>query len=265
VPYRILVPSGGRSQDLDQLVELGALDLELTEDGGFAVLMPDRVTPAQAADLLGVDDLTVAPAVPRDSGSVWMLSPRPLHIGRLRIVPDGPHAEPGGLRLIDGAAFGTGFHPTTALCLQFLDEIVGDGSPDAVLDVGIGSGILALSALMLGVPHAVGIDLDEIALSVSARNADLNGLRDRLRLVRGGPEGLAGAWPLVLANVLAAPLMEMAPSLVRRVGRHGQLMLSGIPASLEGDVERIYRRLGMLRARVATRAGWVALLLRASW
>jgi ribosomal protein L11 methyltransferase len=76
---------------------------------------------------------------------------------------------------------------------------------------------------------------------------------------------VTGTWPLVLANVLAAPLVEMAPALVRRVGHHGQLVLSGIPASVEGDVDRAYRQLGMRRVGVRTRAGWVALLLHASW
>jgi ribosomal protein L11 methyltransferase len=265
MPYRLSIHQPTAGTQLDQLVDLGAIDIELTDTGVLVALMPDRVAPEAVAEALGPLDIVVSPAVARDEGSVWMLTPHALRIGRLRIVPARAAPDPGALRLIDGTAFGTGFHPTTALCLQLLDEIVGDESPEAVLDVGIGSGILALSALTLGVTHAVGIDFDETAVSVSARNADLNGLRDRLRLVRGGPEGLSGAWPLVLANVLAAPLMEMAPTLVRRVGHHGELMLSGIPASLESEVERIYRRLGMHRVRVVTRAGWVALLLRASW
>jgi len=84
-------------------------------------------------------------------------------------------------------------------------------------------------------------------------------------LRRGGPEAVTGTWPLVLANVLPGPLIEMAPDLVRRVGRHGQLVLSGIPSSVEADVDRGYRHLGMHRLRVKSRAGWVALVLQASW
>jgi ribosomal protein L11 methyltransferase len=134
-----------------------------------------------------------------------------------------------------------------------------------MLDVGTGSGILALAALLLGVPRATGIDLDADALPFAARNAELNGLGDRLHLVHGGPDALAGTWPLVMANVLAAPLIEMAPLLVRRLGHHGELVLSGIPASLERDVTKAYTRLGMTRIRATARGGWVALLLRASW
>jgi ribosomal protein L11 methyltransferase len=87
--------------------------------------------------------------------------------------------------------------------------------------------VLALGALMMGVPHALGIDLDEGALRVAAQNARINAMRERLRLARGGPDSVIGTWPLVVANVLAAPLIEMAPTLVRRVGRHGHLLLSG--------------------------------------
>ena len=76
---------------------------------------------------------------------------------------------------------------------------------------------------------------------------------------------MTGTWPLVLANVLPAPLIEMAPALVRRVGHHGQLVLSGIPSSVERDVDQAYCRLGMRRVRAKSRAGWVALGLRASW
>jgi ribosomal protein L11 methyltransferase len=265
VPYRIQVSHGVHEQSLDRLVELGALDVELTADGGLAALLPDGVTPAQAAEVLGIGELTVTPAIARDAGSVWMLSPRPMHIGRLHIVPEHAEGDAGCLRLLDGPAFGTGFHPTTALCLELLDEIVHERCPGSLLDVGTGSGILALSALMLGVPRATAIDLDAVALTFAERNAHLNGLRGRLHLVHGGPDEIAGTWPLVVANILAAPLIEMAPALVRRVGHHAELVLSGIPASLERDVAEAYTHLGMVRLRATTCRGWVALLLRASW
>jgi ribosomal protein L11 methyltransferase len=134
-----------------------------------------------------------------------------------------------------------------------------------LLDVGTGSGVLALGALMLGVPRAVGIDIDRHALSSAARNARVNGLEDRLQLTHGGPESVGGTWPLVVANLLAAPLIEMAPAIVRRIGHHGRLILSGIPASVEREVDLAYRGLGLQPAAVKTRAGWVALAMYASW
>jgi ribosomal protein L11 methyltransferase len=167
--------------------------------------------------------------------------------------------------LVDSAAFGTGLHATTALCIEAIEEAIQAGPPNAVLDVGTGSGVLALGALRMGVPRAVGIDVDDAALRVAAENARINGLGDRLQLMRGGPEVVPGTWPLVLANILAAPLIEMAPALVRRVGRHGRLVLSGIPASVEPDVDEAFCRLGMRRMHVRSRAGWRALVLQASW
>jgi ribosomal protein L11 methyltransferase len=266
VPYRVDLHNVA-DDALDRLIELGAIDAECSRQGEIAALMPDSVAPEQVADALGVDvdDISVSPATGRDAGSVWVLSPRPIRIGRLTIVPAHTEAEPGALRLVDAAAFGTGLHPTTALCLEVLDEEVLIATPDAVLDVGTGSGVLALAALMLGVPRALAIDIDDEALRVASENARLNAIDERLQLLRGVPEAVTGTWPLVLANVLAAPLIEMAPVLVRRVGHHGQLVLSGIPSSAERDVDQAYCRLGMRRVRAKSRAGWVALVLRASW
>jgi ribosomal protein L11 methyltransferase len=264
VPYRVDIVHAGDAV-LDRLVELGALDVERSPGGGIAALMPDGVAPEHLARALGVNDVSISPAVGRDAGSVWILSPRPTRVGRLRIVPAYAGAEPGVLRLIDSAAFGTGLHPTTAMCLEAIEEALQPSMPGALLDVGTGSGVLALAALLMGVPRALGLDIDAEALRAAAENAQLNALDRRLRLVRGGPDAVAGTWPLVVANLLAAPLVELAPVLVRRVGHHGRLVLSGIPPSLEPDVDRAYRRLGMHHVRAQSRAGWSALVLQASW
>jgi len=263
VPYRVDLHTAS-DEVLDRLVELGALDAERSHDGGLAALMPDSVLPEQLASALGVNGISVSPAVARDAGSIWVLRPRPIRIGRLSIVPADGDAEPGVLKLVDATAFGTGLHPTTALCLEALDESVQHDHPDAVLDVGTGSGVLALAALMMGVPRATAVDIDREALRVAAENARINALADRIELMEG-VEQVTGTWPLVLANVLAAPLIEMAPVLVRRIGHQGRLVLSGVPSSVEPDVERAYCRLGMRRVRVTARAGWIALVLQASW
>ena len=250
MPYR-LETSSGAADALNRLIDLGALDVEMSGTR-ITALMPDSVTPAQVSTTLSSADVVTSEARARDAGSVWVLSPRPVHVaGRV-------------LHLIDAEAFGTGQHPTTALCLEALQDAL-PARPERVLDVGTGSGVLALAALLLGVPHAAGIDIEAEALRVAAENARLNGVHERLQLTPGGPEALTGTWPLVLANVLAAPLIEMAPALVRRVGHHGRLVLSGIPESVEPDVSHTYRRLGMHRVGVSSRGGWVALVLHASW
>src|SRR6185369_9363841 len=237
---------------LDRLVQLGALDVEAIGNG-LAAIMPDSVTPDAVEHALGVTSVEVSPAIGRDNESVWLLSPRPLRIGNVL------------LRLTDSTAFGTGHHPTTALCIEALEDALTVAIPYSLLDVGTGSGILALAALAMGVPRAVGLDIDAVALNIAAENARMNNLADRLQLKLGGPDVVNGIWPLVVANVLAAPLIEMAPILVRRVGSHGRLILSGIPWSIEPEVLRSYTRLGMWHIRTETRAGWAVLVLQASW
>lgn len=264
MPYRIDVAAAFDGA-VERLIELGALDVECAPDGALAALMPDSVSEAELMRVLGGAGIAIAPAIGRDADSVWLLTPRPIQVGGVRILPAHMEAEPGAIRLVDAPAFGTGRHPTTQLCIEALRDIVTFSHPDAVLDVGTGSGVLALAALTLGVPRALGTDIDAEALRTAAENARLNGLAARLALARGGPESVAGAWPLVLANVLAAPLIEMAPSLVRRVGHHGRVVLSGIPSSVEGEVEQACRRLGMHRLESRTRGGWVALVMQATW
>lgn len=263
MPYRIDLRGAGDAA-FDRLVALGALDVEMTGES-VAALMPDSITPEEIAGALGTTVVSVSPAVGRDDGSVWILSPRPVQIGRLRIVPSAMPADARTVRLIDSAVFGTALHPTTALCLQMLDELLQAAVPVSVLDVGTGSGVLALAALALGVPRAAAIDVDVEAVRVAAANARINDVRARLAVSVGGPDSVAGTFPLVLANVRAAPLIEMAPVLVRRVGHYGRLVLSGIPQSVEPDVARAYRHLGMRQADAKTRGGWVALLMQATW
>jgi len=263
VPYRVDI-SGPPSDALDLLVQLGALDLEPVGDG-LAALLPDAVAPETVAGLLGGAQVRVSAAVARDNGSVWMLSARPVRVGGLVIAPPDAEAAVDVLRLADSAAFGTGHHPTTALCVEALGEIVSGECPDSMLDVGTGSGILALASLKMGVPQAVGLDIDPAALEAARQNAWLNGLAERLRLVPGGPDAAEGNWPLVAANVLAAPLIEMAPVLVRRLGSRGRLLLSGIPYSLEAEVRHAYEHLGMRHTGSKTRAGWALVTAQASW
>jgi ribosomal protein L11 methyltransferase len=245
-------------------VELGALDVESVNDG-LAAILPDAVTQDTVARTLGGAGVTLSPAVARDSDSVWLVNQRAVRIGSLLITPPEVAAPPGALRLTDSNAFGTGHHPTTALCIEVLEDILGVEPVASLLDVGTGSGILALAALKMGIPQAVGLDVDVDALEIAAENARLNDLADRLQLVHGGLDNVSGLWPLVVANVLAAPLIQMMPLLVRRVESHGRMILSGIPRSVESEVRNRYEHLGMRHIGSKERSGWVMLMARASW
>lgn len=263
MPYRLDIP-GATDTVLDRLVDLGALDVE-SSGAGIAALMPDHVAPADVARLLDGRAVTTSVATARDNGSVWLLAPRVARAGRLVVAPPGVPADPDAIRIEDAGAFGTGHHPTTRLCLEALEDEIRAAPPARLLDVGTGSGILAIAALRLGVPRVVGVDLDDEALAAAARNARLNGVADRLRLVRGGPEALAGAWPLLVANILAAPLIALAPALARRLARRGTLILSGIADALESEVRVACERSGLQVVRTAAQGGWIALVARASW
>lgn len=263
LPYRLDI-AGPPPDALDLLVQCGALDIEPVPDG-LAALLPDSVLPERVAAALGGARVAVSAVIARDNGSVWLLRPRAVRIGSVLITSPEENVPPTALRLIDAPAFGTGHHPTTALCIETLEEILTSERPDSMLDVGTGSGILALTALRMGVGQAVGLDLDAEALNVAAENAHLNQLADRLQLVLGGPAAAKGTWPLVVANVLAAPLMDMAPVLVRRLARGGRLVLSGIPCSLESEVRQAYQHCGVQPIGSKIRAGWTALIAQASW
>jgi len=263
MPYRVDIPAV-TPDVLDRLVALGALDVEQVDEC-IAAILPDGVPPEMVKSALGVPGAIFSPAVARDDESVWLLSPRTIRIGSVLVATPDAVAPPGALRLHESNAFGTGHHPTTAMCIEALEEILMAGDVDSVLDVGTGSGILAIAALTMGVPRAVGVDIDAGALEIAAGNAHLNNVADRLQFVLGGPEALDGKWPVVVANVLAAPLIDMAPVLVQRLGSRGSLVLSGIACSLESEVRRAYQHFGIRHKRSETRAGWAVVIAEASW
>jgi len=142
------------------------------------------------------------------------------------------------VRLDPGLAFGSGTHPTTALCLQWLDSL--DLNKKAVLDYGCGSGILALAALKLGAQAAVGVDNDPQALSASVDNAERNGVGKKLRVYLPDDEPVA-TYPVVVANILASALDALAEKLAARVAAGGVIALSGI---LHGQEEALLQRYG---------------------
>ena len=139
MPYRIDI-SSPPADAFEQLVQLGALDIETTPQG-IAAIIPDGVTLDDAKCALGVESVAISPAVSRDSGSVWQLSPRAIRIGSVSIVPEAM-ALPGALRLTESTIFGTGHHPTTGLCIEAIEEALTINIPDSILDVGTGSGDL---------------------------------------------------------------------------------------------------------------------------
>lgn len=245
-------------------MQLGALDVDAVQ-GGIAAILPDSVSKGTLAETLGAPGVRISAAIARDDGSTWLVNPQVVRVGTGLVISPESAVQAGTLRMTDSTAFGTGHHPTTALCIEAIEEILTLERVTGILDVGTGSGILALTALARGVPQAVALDVDPSALEAAANNARLNGMAERLRLVLGSAGDVEGSWPLVVANVLTAPLIEMAPHLVRRVGHRGRLILSGISWSLEAEVRQTYQHLGMRHVSSETRGGWTMLVTQASW
>lgn len=188
----------------------------------------------------------------------WMDNFQPMRFGRrLWIVPSwhaAPEPDAVNLLLDPGLAFGTGTHPTTALCLQWLDGQALEGC--SVLDFGCGSGILAIAALLLGAERAVGTDIDPQALEASRDNASRNGIdpaRFPLYLPQDLPDEQAD---VVVANILAGPLVQLAPQITARVKHGGRLALSGILAEQADEVRAAYAEAFELDP-TAEQDGWV--------
>ena len=172
----------------------------------------------------------------------WMDDFQPMRFGeRLWIVPswsDPPQPDAVNLKLDPGLAFGTGTHDTTALCLEWLEQTDLDGRQ--VLDFGCGSGVLAIAALLLGAERALGTDIDHQALTASADNATANGVADGLTLCQPNDMPAGFQCDLLVANILAAPLIELAPVLAGRCRPGAPMALSGILADQAQSVRDAY-------------------------
>ena len=159
---------------------------------------------------------------------------------RLWIVPswhEPPSSEAINIRLDPGVAFGTGSHPTTHLCLQWLDTHVTNA--DTVLDYGCGTGILAIAAKRLGAKSVTGTDIDPQAVEAARENAVHNDAEADFRLPADMPEG---QYDVVVANILSNPLKLLAPALLGRVKKGGALVLSGVLARQAEEVIEVYRK-----------------------
>jgi ribosomal protein L11 methyltransferase len=235
-------------------------------DDGLAAEAIDHTERAlwhlQAFGLRPVGDLHVRSVEDRDWTEAWRAGYEPQRIGRLLIVPSWlktPATDDDVvLRLDPGMAFGTGLHPTTRACLTLLQRV--GPMPARVLDVGSGSGILGLAALALGAATVDAIDTDPVAVEATVANAAANGLDGRLRARAGSlDEPCTDPYPLVLANLVAAVLIELAPRLVAHTAAGGTLLASGIIAERSAEVAAALSRAGLHETDRIDDGEWVSL------
>ncbi|HEX7473805.1 MAG TPA: 50S ribosomal protein L11 methyltransferase [Candidatus Limnocylindrales bacterium] len=227
----------------------------------------------QAFGLRPIGDLTTRVVHEADWAQAWKAFFPVLHIGRRVVIRPTwrRHRRAAGeivIALDPGMAFGTGLHPTTRLCLQGLERLADEGrlahgsardGSARVLDVGIGSGILAIAAGLFGAGELVGVDPDPIAVDASVANARRNHLARRLRVRAGSLPSGSGPFDVVLANLIASLLVALAPQLRDELRPGGTLLASGIFVEREPEVRAAFAEVGLRVVDRGSETDWVAL------
>lgn len=165
------------------------------------------------------------------------------------------------LSIDPGAAFGTGTHATTSLCLELLEGYVTDKS--RVLDIGSGSGILSIGAILLGAEHADGVDIDAAAVKVANENAEINGVSDKTNYIVGDlAEKISGKYDIVCANIVADVIIRLLENVDNYMEKDAVLITSGIIDSREKDVTTAFQKFGFSIEKRLTRDNWCAFVCK---
>jgi ribosomal protein L11 methyltransferase len=247
----------------DTLFGFGALGIEERDgaDGAVVLLagMPDEGAATRASAT--VDGARVEPILDDGWADAWRAWARPVHIGSLLVQPEWlpgqPHDDTTTVLVLDpGRAFGSGAHETTRLALA---EVVARTRPGArVLDVGCGSGVLGVAAAMVAGAEVVAIDVDRYAVDVTNDNAARNAVS---HLVHASTTPLASfdePFDIVVANILAVTLREIAADIARLVAPHGVVILSGMLEQQADSVDHVYGSHGLSRVASTSAGEWVA-------
>lgn len=196
--------------------------------------------------------------------SVFRSQHRPVRISdRLVIRP--AWCDPVGSRdliLDPGLAFGTGSHFTTRMCLELLDSLQGVPEGARMLDLGTGSGILAIAGAFLGLGDILAVDVDPMAVEVAAGNVEGNHVADVIRVKRGSLEEAEGAYEIITANLSGSLLMKLAEEICPHLAVNGHLIVSGIMADEREDVITTFVRCGLQTEKIVQEDEWVAALYR---
>jgi len=223
----------------------------------------EELRQAPEAELYGTLEITVCDLPEEDWQSGWKQYYKPIHVGRLVVVPmweDYTATQGETVMKIDpGMAFGTGAHETTRLCLKALTQV--DLAGKSLLDVGCGSGILSIGGVLLGAKDAFGCDIDQLAVEVAKRNAALNGLMERTAYAAGDLLSVVhGQYPIVVANIVADVILTLLKDLHRVLLPGGLFVASGIIDTRKDELLDGIRAAGLTVLSVEEERGWVAIL-----
>ena len=244
-------------------------------DQGFTTVAAVRIAmadlkkehPEYAPLLMTMDGIEDA-----DWENNWKAFYKPMEIGeRLIVIPDWEEADPHGrvaLRMNPGLTFGTGSHATTRLCLRALEKLVHPGMK--VLDLGCGSGILSIAALLLGADSAFACDIDEKAVDVAYENAALNGVGREKYTVRAGDvtsdqrlrKEMGGSWDIVVANIVSDVIIALAPTVGELLAENGVFICSGIIDDRAEEVKGKLEEAGFAILESRSSEGWFSFTCR---
>lgn len=210
-------------------------------------------------------EITVSEVPDEDWLRKWKENFKPLRVGKRFLVTPTWEAEPRDperliIRIDPGRAFGTGHHETTRLCLEWLEGgLPGMRTKASVLDLGTGSGILAIGAALLGFREITAVDNDPEAVETAKENVLLNGLEGKIRLYCATVDEVQGQFDAVISNIESGPLIRMAGAIASRVRDGGRLALSGILAEQADEVCAEYEKMGLAPAGRGAAGEWVLL------
>jgi ribosomal protein L11 methyltransferase len=220
----------------------------------------DALGHLQAFGLGPIGELTARVVDDKDWLESWKADFVPIHIGAFVVRPTWSEPAGGVIELVldPGMAFGTGLHPTTQQCLEALSTLPLEGK--SVLDVGTGSGILAIAAAKRGASPVVAVDTDTLAVDAARENAVANGVAIPVGV--GSAADVPGRFEVVIANIVAPVLQRIAPHLAARLASGGTLLLAGITAPAEVATRRAFSHVRLEVLDRNERDDWVALALR---
>lgn len=212
------------------------------------------------------NEITVVGVNEEDWANGWKQYYHTQHIGKnITVVPSWEEYEPREgeviMTLDPGMAFGTGTHETTRLCLELLEEVV-DGKK-RILDIGTGSGILAVGGILLGSPSAVGVDIDAVAVKTAVENAEINKVSDRTEFLCGDlTDKVTGTYEIVTANIVADVIIRLLETVKNYLLPGGDFIVSGIIDTRADEVQKACEEAGFRVEKRLELRGWVAMRLK---
>ena len=247
---------------LDQPRDIVKVHMYLAPDENLAEVLPLF---RERLESSGIEyTLSTAGVEQEDWQNAWKKYYHAMDIGkRLAIVPGWEEYQTDRtvITMDPGMAFGTGTHETTSLCLEVLDERVKGG--ERMLDIGTGSGILAIAALKLGAAEAEGVDIDPMCVRTAGENAERNGVQDRLKVLVGDLSDKAtGVYSIITANIVAAAILSLAPHVPALMAPDAVFIASGIIDTRKDEVLEGLRAAGLDPIEVHEKRGWVCIVCR---